>query len=226
MSEDKTEKTQSTRKISQTPTPDVRQACGAEDVPPDSASVVEPQKAATANDTAGEAVEQAPGDAADTVEQLEQESKTETETEALHRQRDEIESRFLRVSADYQNYVRRAQQNISTAREQLLIDVAKSLVTVLDHFDRALEVDPEKTSSSDLLAGMQIVRDELLKTLEVHGVRRLEAKRGDEFDPTRHEGLMRQVVKGIAPDHVARQLQPGYTLGEKTLRPAQVSLTE
>ena len=225
MSQDKNEKT------SRTNTTDARQA-GEPGAPADPAGVVKPQadtqngQAARTNETAGEVVEHAAGDPAETVEQPEKESEGETETEAIQRKRDELETRFLRVSADYQNYVRRAQQNIATAREQLLIDVAKSLVTVLDHFDRALEVDPEKTSSSDLLAGMQIVRDELLKTLEGYGVRRLEAKQGDEFDPTRHEGLMRQVVEGIEPDHVARQLQPGYTLGEKTLRPAQVSLTE
>ena len=151
---------------------------------------------------------------------------TESKLDTLQRDRDQMESKYLRVSADYQNFVRRSQQNIDTAREQQLMSMAKSLITVLDHFDRALEVDPAKTTCGNLIAGVQIVRDELLKSLEQFGVRRLEVSPGDVFDPTQHEALMREPAHDIEPNHVATQLQPGYTLGEKTLRPAQVSVTE
>lgn len=155
-----------------------------------------------------------------------QPQEPESPLEALRRERDDLEAQVLRLSADYQNFVRRSQQNIDTACEQQLMSLAKSLVTVLDHFDHALEVDAEKTSAADLLAGMQIVRDELLKTLEQFGIRRLDVAPGDSFDPTYHEALMRQPVDGLEPDRVAAQMQPGYVLGEKALRPAKVSLTE
>ena len=139
---------------------------------------------------------------------------------------EETQQRLLRVSADYQNYVRRSQQHVTDAREQQLMSVARSLLTVLDHFDRALEVDLEKTSAAALLEGMQIVRQELLRALEQHGVTRLDAQAGDEFDPMRHEALMRTASDEIEPNHVVDQLQPGYVLGDKTLRPVQVSLAE
>ena len=144
----------------------------------------------------------------------------------LQKDRDEVHSRLLRVSADYQNYVRRSNQNIGSARDQLLMDIAKKLITGMDHFDRALEVDPESTSSKNLLEGMQIVRDELLRALEHFGIQRVTVHVGDAFDPTRHEALMRQATEGVAPDCVAVQLQPGYTLGEKIVRPAQVAVAE
>jgi molecular chaperone GrpE len=89
-----------------------------------------------------------------------------------------------------------------------------------------LEIDPSKTSAESLLKGMQMVRDEFLKTLERHGVRRLDAKPGDEFDPRLHEALMRQAAPGLEPNHVAAQLQPGYTMGDRVVRAAKVSVAD
>lgn len=146
--------------------------------------------------------------------------------EQLQQQRDDLESRLKRVSADYQNYIRRAQANVTTAQQQQLMDVAKSLVTVLDHFDHALQVDPEKTSPQKMVEGVQMVRDELLRVLQQHGVERIEAEVGEPFDPNRHEALMRQPTEEVEPDHVAAQLQPGYALQEKTVRPAKVAVAQ
>lgn len=138
----------------------------------------------------------------------------------------QMESKYLRAAADLQNYAKRTGQNIADARQQQLMDVARALVVVLDHFDHALEVDPDSTSADALLKGVRIVRDELLGSLERFGVKRFEVKQGEQFDPNRHEAMMRQAVEGLEPDRVAAQLQPGYMLDEKTLRPAKVSVTE
>ncbi|MFA9477877.1 nucleotide exchange factor GrpE [Phycisphaerales bacterium AB-hyl4] len=145
---------------------------------------------------------------------------------SIERERDELEDRLKRIAADYQNFVRRSEQNIASAREQQLFDFARGLVTVLDHFDRALEVDPEKTSAKDLMAGMTMVRDELMRALNRFGVERMDVSKGEPFDPNRHEALMRQAVEGVETDHVTAQYQPGYTLKEKTIRPAQVGVAE
>ena len=84
----------------------------------------------------------------------------------------------------------------------------------------------ENIAGQSLLEGVQIVRDELLRTLEQFGVVRLEVNVGDVFDPNRHEALMCQAGEGVEANHVVAQLQPGYILNEKTLRPAQVSIAE
>lgn len=142
----------------------------------------------------------------------------------LERELDDCKSRLLRAAADYQNALRRAQINVAEAREFQLFDVAKALVPLLDHFDRALEVDPQKVAVQSVLQGVQILRAEMSKTLEGFGVRRIDAKPGDEFDPARHEAMLHQSVPGVAAGHVAAQLQAGYVLGERTLRPVKVSL--
>lgn len=143
--------------------------------------------------------------------------------------RDDLEqanARLLRVSADYQNFVRRSQQGAADAREQQLMSVARAMLPVLDHFELALGVDAESSSAADVLAGVQIVRDELMNVLGRFGVERLDVSAGDEFDPNRHEALMRQASEEVASNHVVSQLQPGYLLGTRTLRAAQVAVAE
>ncbi|MEQ9461760.1 MAG: nucleotide exchange factor GrpE [Phycisphaeraceae bacterium] len=148
-----------------------------------------------------------------------------SELEQLRIERDEFESKFLRAAADYQNYARRAGLNADAAREQAVFDTAKKLVSVMDAFDRALAIDPEKTTITDLLAGVSLVREEFLKTLNSLGVERIEAQPGEPFDPARHEALMRANSDDYEPNHVVQQFQPGYAARGKTVRGAQVSVS-
>jgi molecular chaperone GrpE len=143
----------------------------------------------------------------------------------LQAERDDLESKLLRVSADYQNYARRAQQNIESAAEQKLMDIARGLVTVLDHFDRALEGQDTDTGAG-VLQGVVMVHNELLATLNRFGIERLDVEPGTEFDPNRHEALMRQPSGDFESNHVTMQMQPGYVLGDKVIRPAQVGVAE
>lgn len=150
----------------------------------------------------------------------------EQELADVRAQLDVLQDKLLRTTADYQNYVRRAQQNVDAAREQTIRDLIKALVPVLDHFDSALAVDTEKTTAQSLYAGLKIVHEELLKALSKFGVERIDVKPGDEFDPNHHYALMRQKVEGVDAGRIAAQFQPAYLIEGKTLRPAQVSVAE
>jgi molecular chaperone GrpE len=96
----------------------------------------------------------------------------------------------------------------------------------MDQFDHALLIDPHKTDSAALLEGVKIVRDTLMRSFEGFGIKRLEVEPGTEFNPMIHEAMMRQEVEGIETNHVTMQLQPGYLLKEKTLRPAKVAVAQ
>ncbi|MEM9415998.1 MAG: nucleotide exchange factor GrpE [Planctomycetota bacterium] len=153
-------------------------------------------------------------------------------TAQLRAERDDLQQQLLRVSADYQNFARRSQQNIASAAEQTQMDMARALVPVLDHFDRALESaaqqpdGQEGAAGGDLLQGVTMVKEELLNTLGRFGIQRLDVAVGDEFDPVRHEALMRQPSDDVESNHVTMQMLPGYVLGEKVVRPAQVGVAE
>lgn len=150
----------------------------------------------------------------------------EDELQSARNALEEVEQKLLRVSADYQNYVKRNQQSQQLMLDEQLMRVARDLVVVMDHFDRAVQVEPEQVTSKAVLDGVNIVRDELLRTLGKYGVERVDAQIGEPFDPNRHEAMMRSPVEDMESNHVAMQLQPGYLLREKTIRPAGVSVSE
>ena len=161
------------------------------------------------------------------IEAAEQEAESEEQAllERLQSERDEMESKLLRVSADYQNFARRAQQNVESAVEQKLMDVARGLTTVLDHFDRAMEGQAEGEAAG-VLQGVTMVHTELLATLNRFGIERMDVEPGTEFDPNKHEALMRQPSEDVESNHITMQMQPGYVLGDKVIRPAQVGVAE
>ena len=146
--------------------------------------------------------------------------------DALQSERDELEQKLLRTAADYQNFIRRANQNVDAARHEGVAGVAKAMVTVLDHFDRALQLDPDTTSTADVLGGVKSIKDELLRAMERFGLTRVDVEPGTEFDPNLHEALMRQPSDEAEPGTVAAQFQPGYLLNDRPIRPAQVSVAE
>lgn len=145
---------------------------------------------------------------------------------ALQSERDELEAKLMRTAADYQNFVRRSQQNLTAEKQETLMKVAKALVGVLDNFDRALELDPESTGAEDMQKGVASIQASLIQALEGFGLKKITVNPGDEFDPNLHEALMRQPSDEIESNHVAAQFMPGYVLKDQPVRPAQVSVAE
>ena len=143
----------------------------------------------------------------------------------LRAERDAMSERLARATADFQNTRKRleadADQRVQYANSTLI----KSLLPVIDNFERALSVDPTKVDAAAILKGMQIVHDQWLNVLKQQQVQEIDPKPGDEFDPTRHEALM-QAASDFPPGHVVQTLQKGYALHDRTLRPAQVSVSK
>ncbi|MEM9915943.1 MAG: nucleotide exchange factor GrpE [Planctomycetota bacterium] len=154
------------------------------------------------------------------------EAVIDDEFASLQKERDELEAKLMRTAADYQNFVRRSQLNLDATKQETLMKVAKSLVGVMDNFDRALELDPETTSAEDVQKGAATIQAALLQALESFGLKKITVEPGDEFDPNLHEALMRQPSNEIESNHVAAQFMPGYILNDQPVRPAQVSVAE
>ena len=152
------------------------------------------------------------------------EEQPELVIESLRTELAETEEARKRALADFANYQRRAADNEARAALDGAASVVKSLMGVLDHFDLALDQDTDRISVDQLLGGVRIVRDDLLKVLESHGVQRIHPQPGDEFDPNRHEAVMRLSAEGIELNHIATVLQPGYVMGDLVLRPAKVAV--
>ncbi|MDY6913494.1 MAG: nucleotide exchange factor GrpE [Planctomycetota bacterium] len=137
-------------------------------------------------------------------------------------ERDDLMARLQRVSADYLNYQRRVQRDIEQAREFANEDLIKSMLAVLDDMERALGTAGTNHDADDpLLAGMQLVHDKALETLGRFGLGIIEAE-GKMFDPEKHLALMQQATDASPPMTVLKEVQRGYQLKGRTIRPARV----
>lgn len=170
-----------------------------------------------ASDAAGQ-----PEDAG--MEQVELSAEAAQVLEDLKSELDEAIEARKRALADFANYQRRAAENEARAAEAGAARVVRSLLGVLDHFNLALDLDPKTTTVEQLLGGVRIVRDELIKALEGHGVSIIRPAVGDEFDPNRHEAMLQQPAADVPPHHIVSVFQPGYAMGDVVLRPAKVAV--
>lgn len=142
----------------------------------------------------------------------------------LQAERDDINQRYLRTLADYQNSQRRALSNEKEAKQQGITSVVLNALTVLDHFDLALAQDPTKATTESIISGVKVIRDELMKVLQNHGVHLIAAAPNDMFDPAVHQAVMQTENPDIEPGHIVAALQPGYQLNDRVIRPAMVSI--
>lgn len=141
---------------------------------------------------------------------------------ALRAERDALEEKYKRTLADYHNSQRRATQNERDARQRGVEAVVESVITALDHFEKALAQDASTMSAEQLVAGVRLIQGELVKAVQRHGGGLIEPKPNDEFDPMRHQAVARSAAEGVAAGRIVRVLQTGYTLGDRTIRPAMV----
>lgn len=145
--------------------------------------------------------------------------------ESLKGELDEAKSLYLRSLADFQNYQRRSLENEREAKRQGVTGLVLSVVPVIDHFDLALAHNPENMTAAQVVEGVRVIREELLRVLAQHGVTIVNPQPNDELDPNRHHALMQQPTEGVEPGRIARTLQVGYMLGERVIRPANVIVT-
>lgn len=159
----------------------------------------------------------APPDAVDDV------SRMQAEIESLRAEKASLFERLARAQADFQNTRRRIEQDFESRIQYANSELLRSLLPVIDNFERALAVDPANTSSQAVLEGLQVVHDQFLDLLKKNQLQQVAPEAGTPFDPNLHEALMQRAD----PRHVDQPLvletfQKGYTLHGRRLRPAQV----
>lgn len=130
-----------------------------------------------------------------------------------------------RERADFINYRKRSERDLLTSRFNAKVDTLKSLLPVLDDFERATDNLPAVPDDSEelqaWLAGVQAIRRKLLKTLADAGVQPLDPV-GEPFDPNLHEALGQDSDTDMESGLVSATLQKGYVCGDRVLRPALV----
>jgi len=145
----------------------------------------------------------------------------DAEVQKLKAERDTLLDRLARLQAEFENARKRAAREQQEFREFAVADAIKAILPVLDSFDRALQVAP--AAQSDLRSGIELIHKQLHDALQKLGVRPVAAK-GEQFDPHVHEAV-EMVDTAEADDHeILDELQRGYKLKERLLRPAMVKV--
>lgn len=151
-------------------------------------------------------------------------AQPEGEAARLARELEEVSAKYQRLAADFRNYQQRALSNEREARWRGGADVVESVIRSLDFFELALGQDPAKASAEQVISGVRMIRDELLRSLGQHGVTVIAPRVNDEFDPHRHTAVQQIGAVGVGPGRISIVMQPGYALGERVLRPASVAV--
>ncbi|MFL5628919.1 MAG: nucleotide exchange factor GrpE [Ktedonobacteraceae bacterium] len=129
-----------------------------------------------------------------------------------------------RTQADFINYRRRMSREQAEARIAAQIELLSQLLPVFDDFKRALEVAPSELAMHPWVQGLFLVGRRLSTVLDQLGVRQI-GKPGERFDPRWHEAIMREARADVPEGTILSVAQPGYALGDRVIRPAQVSVT-
>jgi molecular chaperone GrpE len=130
--------------------------------------------------------------------------------------------RFLRVSAEFDNYKKRILRETSDSRKYANEKLLQELLSVVDNLERALTVSKESgTATESLIDGVEMTLEELLKIFDKFAVKPIEA-RGKPFDPTYHQAMGQEKTDKHPENIITQEFQKGYTYHDRLLRPAMV----
>ena len=146
----------------------------------------------------------------------------DAELQKVKAERDQLYDRLARAQAEFDNARRRASKEQQDFRDYATMDALRSLLPVLDSFERALQ---SKSDAGDFRGGVELIYKQLQDTLARQGVIAIAAK-GQPFDPRFHEAI-EMVETAEAPDHtVLEELQRGYKYKDRLMRPAMVKVAK
>ncbi len=144
---------------------------------------------------------------------------------ALTDERDQLKDQLLRAMADFQNYKRRNQQELNQFRAFATEALVRELLPVLDNFERSIDHLQAGASVEKVVEGVHAVERQLRQVLELQNVTRV-ASVGEPFDPVHHEALGTDENTIHPEGHVTAEIEPGYRMGEKIIRPAKVRISK
>ncbi|MEK3788272.1 nucleotide exchange factor GrpE [Paenibacillus sp. FSL K6-1230] len=181
----------------------------------------EEQASATAAETVNEDV-QAQGQEA--AQQEEPAAETAGAQSRLAAELEEQQQRLLRTQADFDNFRRRTQKEKEELAKYASMKLVTELVPVLDNFERALASAPQSDEGESFTKGVSMIFRQLESVLTAEGVRAMEAV-GQPFNPEFHQAIMQVESDEHEEGIVVEEVQKGYMLKDKVLRPAMVKVS-
>lgn len=149
----------------------------------------------------------------------------EKEIEQYKKEIAELTDKYLRVSAEFQNYRRRTEKEkneiFKYGSEKVIVD----LLSVLDNFERAISSVEHKDVNNNFLDGIKMIYKQFKDILEKHGVKEIVCE-GEEFDPNYHHAVLQEEVENKESNIILEVYEKGYTLNGKVIRPSMVKVSK
>jgi molecular chaperone GrpE len=134
--------------------------------------------------------------------------------------------RFVRLSADFDNYKKRANKEMKHIKKYANEKFLRDLLSVVDNLERAIESGAREDSLKEtILEGVRITLKDVERTLENQGVKAFDSA-GEPFDPAYHQAMMQEQTEKFPENTVINELQKGYTICDRLLRPAMVVVSK
>jgi len=143
---------------------------------------------------------------------------------AVQQERDSLQDRLLRTAAEFDNYRKRIDRERRDLSEFAAADLLVELLPILDNFERALQA-PAPPEADAFRKGAELIHRQMLELLRKRGVRPIVAL-GSDFNPNFHQAVIHEASDRHREGEVMEELQRGYMLGDRLLRPAMVKVAK
>ena len=194
----------------------------------DASTPAQAQNAESMEPVASPDVQESPVESASTgtdVDPAERPQQLEKELQTLRAEHDALQSQYMRIAADFDNFRKRQSRDQDDLRQQLGCSTLSEILPVVDNFERARQqLNPESEEAQALHRSYQGLYKQLVEVLKQQGVARMEVV-GQEFDPTLHDAVLREENTEHPEDVVIEELQRGYHLNGRVLRHAMVKVS-
>jgi molecular chaperone GrpE len=146
------------------------------------------------------------------------------DVEALKAERDALQDRLLRTAAEFDNYRKRIDRERRDQSESAAASLLADVLPVVDNLERALQA-PSGPEAAGYRAGVELIHRQLIDLLRKRGVTPIEAQ-GTDFDPRFHQAVSQETSDAHRDGEVMEEMQRGYMLGDRLLRPAMVKVAK
>ena len=164
---------------------------------------------------------------ADDGETVEDEPQEDDALASLRADLDAAKQDVLYARAETQNVRRRSEKDVADARNYAATGFARDILSVSDNLDRAIQSVPAELRDDErmknFIAGIEATQRELAKVFGQHGITRIAAK-GLPLDPNQHQAMLEVPTADAEPGTIVQEMQPGYMLRDRLLRPAMVGV--
>ena len=132
---------------------------------------------------------------------------------------------YMRTYAEMENIKKRGKKEREDLAKFANESLIKEILPAIDSLEKAISHANNDTNESGLVKGLEMTLDGLMKTLEKSGLKEVEAV-GKSFDPNFHEAISQQIDDTVAQGHIIMELQKGYLLNERLVRPSMVVISK